>query len=193
MSPVHDQSVSGTSGGRYPFRTSPSRCAGIPSVHRIGDEHVVGVGEYSVVTAPRRLMCIGLGSCVGVAIFDLDRGIGGLIHAMLPRYADGRDKTKASKYVDSAIMLMADDLVEMGASRSALRAKMAGGAQMFSFASSDFLNIGLRNCQTARRTLEEERILLIAEDVGGSKGRTVHFDPSNGSLRVQKSGEYTLL
>jgi chemotaxis protein CheD len=147
---------------------------------------VVGVGEYKVTRNLGKLVCIGLGSCVGIAIFDLQARVGGLAHAMLPRYEEGRDKINASKYADSAIMIMVDELVDLGASKSYLKAKMAGGAQMFSFISSDTLNIGGRNSEAARATLKEENIPLLAEDVGGTKGRTVTFNIADGTYRIQK-------
>ncbi len=101
----------------------------------------------------------------------------------------GWDKINASKYADSSIMIMVDELLEMGASRGRLRAKMAGGAQMFSFISSDTLNIGKRNSDAARATLRGENIPLLAEDVGGIRGRTVTFNPANGVYRIQKGNE----
>jgi len=158
------------------------------SLRQLDGVHV-GVGEYRVVHSPERLISIGLGSCVGIAIFDLQAQVGGLAHAMLPRYEEGRDKVNASKYADSSIMLMVDELVEMGATKGRLKAKMAGGAQMFSFISSDALNIGLRNSEAARATLKAERIPLLAEDVGGTKGRTVTFSTADGSYRIQKGTE----
>lgn len=157
--------------------------------HYVDGDAVVGVGEYKTIQNPERLVCIGLGSCVGIAIYDMSAKVGGLIHAMLPKYEEGRDKVNASKYADTATILMVDELVEMGATKSCLRAKMAGGAQMFSFISSDTLNIGLRNSQVARETLKKENIPLLAEDVGGTKGRTIVFNSVDGSVRIQKGGE----
>lgn len=151
-------------------------------------EVVLGVAEHFVAAPPQTFTCIGLGSCVGIAIYDPRTGLGGLAHAMLPRFDDGKDKTNASKYADSCIYVMVDELLEMGANRSSMRAKIAGGAQMFQFLSSDTLNIGLRNSEVARETLMKERIPLIAEDVGGNEGRTVRFDPSTGSYTIQKGG-----
>lgn len=164
-----------------------SNCIGRP--HILEEDSVVGVGEYKIALSPAKLVCIGLGSCVGIAIYDTQAGVGGVAHAMLPRYEEGRDKINASKYADSAIMIMVDELLEMGASRGRLRAKMAGGAQMFSFISSDTLNIGLRNSDSARATLKGENIPLLAEDVGGTRGRTITFDPSNGLYRIQMGND----
>jgi chemotaxis protein CheD len=161
----------------------------IGRAHLIDEDCLVGVGEYKVVRSPAKLMCIGLGSCVGIAIFDLQAQVAGVAHAMLPRYEEGRDKINASKYADSAIMIMVDDLLSMGATRGHLRAKMAGGAQMFSFISSDTLNIGLRNSESARAALKGENIPLIAEDVGGTRGRTVTFSSENASYRIQMGND----
>lgn len=152
-------------------------------------EQVVGVAEFFTAFAPQTLMCIGLGSCVGIAIYDLRAGLGGLAHAMLPRFDDGKDKQNASKYADSVIYVMVDELIERGASKANLKAKIAGGAQMFQFVSSDTLNIGIRNSEVAKETLKKERITLVAEDVGGTKGRTVRFNPSDGTYLIQKGGD----
>lgn len=161
--------------------------------HILEEDSVVGVGEYKVAHSPAKLTCIGLGSCVGIAIYDLQAGVAGVAHAMLPRYEEGRDKINASKYADSSIMIMVDELLEMGASRGRLRAKMAGGAQMFSFISSDTLNIGSRNSETARATLRGENIPLLAEDVGGTRGRTITFNPANGVYRIQKGNDISAI
>lgn len=158
------------------------------SPRRVDGPIIVGVGEYRTIGGPGQLVCIGLGSCVGIAIYDLQAQVGGLAHAMLPRYEEGRDKINAAKYADSSIMLMVDELVEMGALRGRLRAKIAGGAHMFSFLSSDTLNIGQRNSEAARETLRAEHIRLLGEDLGGTRGRTITFSTVDGSYRVQMGG-----
>jgi chemotaxis protein CheD len=164
-----------------------------PKVNYLDKDLIVGVGEYKIVSSPLELMCIGLGSCVGIVIWDSRIELGGVAHAMLPAYDEGKDKVNASKYADSATFLMVDEMVDMGASRPSLRAKMAGGAQMFSFSSNDTLNIGLRNSESAKAALKKERIPLIAEEVGGNKGRTIFFTPKDGVVRIQKGSEITYL
>lgn len=161
----------------------------LPPRRRIDEASIVGVGEYKIISGPGQLGCIGLGSCVGIALYDLQAQVGGLAHAMLPRYEEGRDKVNAAKYADSSIMLMVDELVEMGGVRSRLVAKIAGGAQMFSFMPSDTLNIGQRNSEAARATLKAEHIRLLGEDVGGTRGRTVTFSTEDGSYIVQMGNE----
>jgi chemotaxis protein CheD len=164
-----------------------------PKVNYLDKDLIVGVGEYKIVSSPLELMCIGLGSCVGIAIWDNRAEIGGLAHAMLPSYDEGKDKVNTSKYADSATFLMVDEIVDMGASRSNLKAKVAGGAQMFSFSGNDTLNIGQRNAESARASLKKERIPLLAEEVGGNKGRTIFFTPKDGVVRIQKGAEITRL
>lgn len=153
------------------------------------EELVVGVGSYHVSKEPVRLVCISLGSCVAISIHDARRDIGGLSHAMLPFYGDGRDKVNAAKYVDTSIYLMVDDILENGMRKRELKAKISGGAQMFSYINSDSLDIGSRNIDAAREVLKKEGIRLVAEDVGGHRGRTVHFDVVSGGMSIQASGE----
>jgi chemotaxis protein CheD len=164
-----------------------------PKVNYLDKDLIVGVGEYKIVSSPLELMCIGLGSCVGIAIWDSGTEIGGVAHAMLPAYDEGKDKVNASKYADSATFLMVDEMVDQGASRSNLKAKLAGGAQMFSFSSNDTLNIGQRNAESAKSALRKEKIPLLAEEIGGNKGRTIFFTPKDGAIRIQKGSEITYL
>ena len=155
------------------------------------EEIIVAVGSYCVATNPANLCCIGLGSCVAIALHDPRRHIGGLAHAMLPKYEEGRDKLNAGKYVDTAVYLMVDELIEMGAKKHAITAKLVGGSQMFHFTVTDTLDIGSRNIEAALATLKKEGIPIIAEDVGGHVGRTIHFDLSTGKIRIQTSGKVT--
>lgn len=172
-----------------PIATSLERRK-ICSVRSKEGDNVVGVGEFAVCDEEEvYLVCLGLGSCVGIAIWDPSSKIGGLAHAMLPCYEFGRDKSNAAKYADTAVFLMVDELIEKGAKKSSLRAKMAGGAQMFQFATNDMLNIGLKNAESARLALIKEGIPLISEDCGGNKGRTVFFYPSTGTYRINKGQE----
>jgi chemotaxis protein CheD len=110
---------------------------------------------------------------------------------MLPRYEEGRDKVNAGKYVDTAIYLMVDELLEMGGKKHAFTAKIVGGSQMFNFVVTDTLDIGSRNIEAAIATLKKEGIPIIAEDVGGHVGRTIHFDLRIGKILIQTSGKVT--
>jgi chemotaxis protein CheD len=154
-------------------------------------EIVVGVGSYHVAKNPTKLICIGLGSCIAAALWIPDKRIGALAHAMLPRYDKGKDKMNPGKYVDTSIYLMVDELHEMGGRKGSIKAKIVGGAQMFSFTSPIAMDVGRRNIETAKTTLKEEGIPIIAQDIGGTKGRTISFDIATGNIEIRVSGKKT--
>lgn len=154
-------------------------------------ELVVGVGSYFVAKNPTKLICIGLGSCLAIALHSSTRHVGALSHAMLPKYMEGKDKKIPEKYVDTSIYLMADDMQDIGIKKREIKAKLVGGAQMFSFISPHTLDIGRRNIETAKETLKQEGIPIIAENVGGNKGKTIFFDIKTGAIEVRISGEKT--
>ena len=152
----------------------------------------VGIADLRIASAPAVLVSYGLGSCIGVGLCDPYRKIGGLAHVMLPSVTAGGRGGDPLKYADTAVEAIVARLVEAGCARGALLAKMAGGADMFptaevrAQASVDARpRIGERNAQAVRAKLEEMGIPLVAEDVGGSHGRTVELVPATGDLVVR--------
>lgn len=146
----------------------------------------VGISEFRVARSPAVLVTYGLGSCLGVVLDDRRRGLGGLAHTLLPAPRPGISETRLTKFVDTAIRLMVEDLVGQGAERGSLTARIAGGANMFEPLYTPVADgIGARNVRMARATLQELAIPLLAEDVGGSHGRTVEFDLATGEVRVR--------
>ena len=132
---------------------------------------------------------LGLGSCVGIAIRDPATGIGGLAHIMLPDSTEIKNNTNRPKFADTGIEDMVTELVRMGANRSRLVAKIAGGAQMFAFGSkSDMIRVGERNAMASKKKLAELRIPLLAEDTGDTYGRTVIFYPKTGDFVIKAVG-----
>ena len=145
----------------------------------------VGMADYKTARTPDILMTAGLGSCIGVCIHDPLAKVGGLAHIMLPT-ANGNVNGNPYKYADTAIELMLRDILSLGASRGRLKAKMAGGSQMFSFpGKQQILRIGDRNAEAVEQELKRMGIPLLVADVGGSFGRTIHFDVGTGELRVR--------
>jgi chemotaxis protein CheD len=146
---------------------------------------VVGMADYKVGRTPDKLMTAGLGSCIGVCIYDLQSAIGGMAHIMLPSSKENL-KGNAAKYADSCIELLLEDLFKLGVNKMRLKAKMAGGAQMFSFAGkAPLLKIGERNAEAVEQELKKARIPLLAFDVGGTFGRTINFDIKTGDLYIK--------
>lgn len=153
----------------------------IPTVVR------VGISDLNIVEAPHTIRTSGLGSCVGIVIYDQIREICGMSHIMLPdsRLTRQADLNKF-KFADTAIPILINELLLKGARKSALKAKIAGGAQMFQFAStSDVMRIGPRNVEAVQMNLEFHHIPLISSDVGGNNGRTIEFDPRTRKLNIR--------
>lgn len=146
----------------------------------------VGIADLNIVKAPNVIRTSGLGSCVGIVIYDSPKDIAGLGHVMLPDSATVKKKTNDYKYADTAIDRLIEKLVRYGARQMALKAKIAGGAQMFSFASdSDVMRIGPRNVEAVKQKLDEYEIPLVSADIGGNSGRTIEFDPLTEELKIR--------
>jgi len=145
----------------------------------------VGIGELAVSADGTTLQTMGVGSCLGVAVYDPGAGVGGLAHVMLPA-ADG-EPANPVRYTDAGIRKLVAAVVEAGADRNALVAKVAGGSRMFDF-SGDSGDVGERNALVARETLSELGVPIEGLDVGGDYGRSLRFDPASGALVVDGVG-----
>jgi len=152
----------------------------------------VGIADMNIVREPQLIRTSGLGSCVGVVIYDPMKKIAGMIHVMLPDSTLGKSaKVNIAKFADTGIPALVEQLEGEGARRFSLRAKIAGGAQMFQFGSEDTVRIGPRNVEAVKKQLRNFSIPIIAEDVGGSKGRTIEFDPVTTKLTIRTVNEGT--
>ncbi|OAS83313.1 chemotaxis protein CheD [Metabacillus litoralis] len=153
----------------------------------------VGIADLNVVKSPNQIRTSGLGSCVGLILFDKVNEVAGLAHIMLPDSSlANKGSMNHAKYADTAIPQLLDRLAESGARVRSLQAKMAGGAQMFQFQSSnDMMRIGPRNVEAIKQQLKEYNINLISEDVGGNSGRTIEFDPKTCELMIRTVNQGT--
>lgn len=150
----------------------------------------VGIADYKTGKVPDRLITIGLGSCIGIALLDKKSGIGGLAHIMLPCSNNFTNVSNPIKFADLAIPILIDEMVKMGANIRDIKAKIAGGASMFNFSDSKVnMDIGARNSEAVKATLKSKRIPIISEDTGGKKGRTITFDTATGDLHIKTVGE----
>ena len=146
---------------------------------------IVGMADYKVGTISDKLVTVGLGSCIGVCVYDLHAQVGGMAHIMLPNSRENM-KGNPAKYADTCLEMMLGELFKLGVNKLRLQAKMAGGAQMFSFAGkAPLLKIGERNAEAVQQELEKARIPLLSYDVGGTFGRTINFDIKTGSLHIK--------
>ena len=150
---------------------------------------IVSIGECALARSPVKIKTSGLGSCVGITLYDRQEKIGGLIHAVLPSIKNSQMKENPLKFTDSGIEYLMNKMVRKGSSRKKLEAKLAGGASMFEnpHVSTGHTSIGERNTKQARETLKRLGISIVAEDTGKNYGRTITFDTSNGNLLIRTS------
>jgi chemotaxis protein CheD len=149
------------------------------------DRVKVGIAEYEVTTDGAVLTTSGLGSCVGVALYDAETGAAGLVHVMLPA-ADKMEDDDAAKFADTGTELLIDELEARGASRRDIEARIAGGSDMLDFSESGS-GIGVRNVEQVRETLAAYDIPIVGEDVGGDHGRSLRLESRNGDLVVKSA------
>lgn len=152
----------------------------------------VGMADLNVCLPPDAITTLGLGSCVGVVLYDPARKISGMVHIMLPDSTKIRNNENVAKFADTGIDELLRRIVAIGASRTSLISKIAGGAQMFAFNSdNEMLKVGSRNVEAVKAKLAALKIPILAEDTGLNYGRTIEFYPETGSLLVKSVGKPT--
>ncbi len=146
-------------------------------------ELVVGKSRTQVLEARY------LGSCLGLAVFDPQVGVGGLVHCMLPLAEVDPDKArdKPGMFVDTGVEALLQEILAQGGQHPNLVAKMAGGASPRG--SEGALGIGSRNEQVMRRILEENNISIAREDVGGTRSRSLYLYLKDGRTMVKYEGK----
>lgn len=151
----------------------------------------VMMADLNIAKAPNVLKTTGLGSCVGIALYDKQNKIGGLAHIMLPSSKlAANEQINNAKYADTAVPILVDSMIKLGADRRSITGKLAGGSQMFQFKSAnDMLRIGPRNVEASKLILKDLGIPIIAEDTGGSIGRTIELDLSSGILQIRTANK----
>lgn len=149
----------------------------------------VGMAELNIVQEPDILTTLGLGSCVGIILYDQAIKIGGLVHIMLPNSKQIKNNENKAKFADTGIQFLLDKMLGKGCEKSRIIAKITGGSQMFSFQSdNDMMKIGQRNVLATKEVLNFLKIPIIAEDTGGNYGRTIEFHTINGNLIIKTIG-----
>lgn len=152
----------------------------------------VGMADLKVCPPPNSITTLGLGSCVGIALYDPMTKIAGLAHVMLPDSTQIRNNENKAKFADTGIVELVNKMVISGANKRRLVAKIAGGAQMFAFSSSsksDMVRVGERNVEATKKVLKSLNIRILAEDTGLNYGRTVEFYSETGDFVIKSVGK----
>lgn len=149
----------------------------------------IGLGEYAICRHTSEiLVAYGLGSCLGIGMYDPENRIAGLLHAVLPSRANS--SAPQSRFVDSGIPLLVEEMLAAGSRTKHLRTYLVGGANMLPREGEgmETLRIGDRNIAAAREVLAQLGLSITAEDVGGTQGRTVRLYVESGDLTLRTLG-----
>ena len=151
------------------------------------------IAHHAVEKGRGRLVSVGLGSCVAIAIHDPVAKVGALAHVLLPEAVRGHRVDNRARYAKTAVPLLLEEMRALGATGPYV-AKLAGGAGLFGAILARSGTVGARNVEASRAALAAARVSVLAEDVGGESGRTVTFDVASGKLRVRsvRGGERVL-
>ncbi len=152
----------------------------------------VGMADLKVTASPNVLSTLGLGSCIGICLYDPVTKVSGMAHIMLPSSKTIKNNSNIAKFADTGIDDLLKKMEGLGANKRRLVGKIAGGAQMFTFSSgSDTMRIGERNAEAVREILKTYRIPIQADETGGNYGRTIEFYADSGKLLIKTIGHGT--
>lgn len=156
----------------------------------MGNVIKVGMADLNIAKSPDSLTTLGLGSCIGLTLYDPVTKIGGLVHYMLPDSTKLKNNSNIAKFGDTGIRELYKKMIEKGASPTRMVAKIAGGAKMFEVSGlSSVGNVGERNAEEAKLILKELKVRLVAEDTGLNYGRTVVLNCENGEYLIKSVGK----
>lgn len=145
----------------------------------------VPIGEAVVARGETILETYGLGSCIALILYDPSTSIGGLAHVMLPEKRAKSSNLHPYKYCNTAVPNLLSALIRKGAKKESIWAKLIGGSKMFStLIPKEIMDVGFNNIKAARAELFNHNIPLIAEDTGGTYGRSIKFYLAEGKVKV---------
>ncbi len=147
----------------------------------------VRIADLAALQGDGVLVTVGLGSCVGVALYDPKNKVAGLAHILLDnseRYIKpSANHFNPAKFADTAIPALIKTMEGLGARRRNLVAHIAGGSSLFNF-KFDGAGIGQKNLAVVRARLDELSIPIQSENSGGNYGRTMKFYASTGKVEI---------
>lgn len=152
-------------------------------------ELFVNMGQICSLKTEGILTTVGLGSCVGVALYDSVAKVGVMGHVFLPKSRDNDPDALPGKYADTGIPAMIDEAVRLGAQKSRLQAKLAGGANLFPNLNVNSASIGEQNVVAVMEHLTQHKIPIGGKDVAGNHGRKMRFFVENGVVTVTAIGK----
>ncbi|WP_456432741.1 HDOD domain-containing protein [Thermosulfuriphilus sp.] len=145
---------------------------------------LISPGEAAWGQSPKSFETI-LGACVGVAIYDLKKHIGGLIHVVLPRGPKANEEENPFRYARSGLPLLYEKILSLGARPGDLVAAMAGGATVLGKENPQA--VGPRNILAAKEILKNLKIPVVREEIAGRHPRRLFLDLASLKVNISAS------
>ncbi len=161
-----------------------------PTLGLFAHNVVVGIADVVVSNSTGAVLATySLGSCLGVAAYDPQTHVGGLLHAMLP--TSSIDPAKAAQkpgmFIDTGVPVLIRAMQQMNGDIRRMQTTVLGGAQIMD--NTGFFNIGKRNYDALLQAFRNLGLRVHREDVGGFASRTMYLHINDGKLRVKISGQ----
>ena len=152
---------------------------------------VVGIADLKVGRSGDFLVTHALGSCLGIVAHDPVAMVGGMLHVMLPSSQINEEKAreKPAMFVDRGVPLLFQSCYRLGAEKSRMVVKVAGGAARAQDGAADSFQIGKRNMLMLRKLLWKNGVLIRGQDVGGTASRDLLYDVETGDVSVRSGGK----
>ncbi len=154
----------------------------------------VGMGEVIVSRDPGvELVCLGLGSCIAVCLYEPRQRLAAMAHVVLPT-CGGFHSERPGKYADTAIPHLLREVRKNSADPMHSRVVLCGGAAIFPPINA-LVDIGRRNLVAVKGALRESGVAIVKQEVGGRESRTVRLSVETGQVRLRtvRTGEYPLV
>ena len=150
---------------------------------------IIGVSDANASNDPEDVLeTYSLGSCIAVSLYDQATHIGGLLHYQLPSSTMNVSRAEQNPYMfaDTGMATLINKISSMGANKTRMKVKIAGGAAMENGPSGS--EIGKRNYLAIKKVLWQHGMFIDAEDVGGSLPRNMYMDIEDGTVKIKING-----
>ncbi|MHA1898160.1 MAG: chemotaxis protein CheD [Promethearchaeota archaeon] len=149
------------------------------------------MGDLVITDNPEQYCILGLGSCIGLVIYDNNKSKFGLAHIALPSSEDYKNISKSKNhsigyYADLAIQYIVKEFQRFQIKNSLLNAKIVGGSKIFE---NDPINIGKKNTIVTKKELSKYNIKIISEYVGGNSGVSIYSIYKDSTLEIRSNGK----
>jgi len=152
-------------------------------------EHIVGVADMKVSNrTDDTIVTYSLGSCIGLAIYEPQAVVGGMLHYMLPSSAIDAVKAESNPFMfaDTGIPALFKQIYELGAEKSRIKVFVAGGAEIMD--QEGIFNLGRQNYSALMQILIKNNVSIWKQAVGGYSNRTVKMEIASGNIYLKTSG-----